>query len=90
MEVPMLAQIIRRYQSYNPETGAFDAERSANEYARLLGVNHSTLSLIYSGARNPGISVVRGLARAFPAAAGDLGAALVAGGVEDERRAVTA
>jgi hypothetical protein len=35
----MLADIIRKYQRYNPETGEFDKPRLLTEYAGLLGVN---------------------------------------------------
>jgi transcriptional regulator with XRE-family HTH domain len=75
-----LTELLRRYQQ-----GQSDAE-----YARTLGISAAMLSMIYSGARNPGLSVVRRLIRAYPAASGEVGAALVADGIEDEREAVSA
>lgn len=62
----MLTEIIRRYQG----------EMGQREYARLLGIGQTTLSLIYSGQRNPGIEVVQAVARAFPQAAAEIAAAL--------------
>lgn len=74
----MLTAILRKYQRYDPATGRFTVERSIREYGRLLDVGHSQLSLIYSGARNPGMSVMRRLARTFPAAAPEIVAAMSA------------
>lgn len=74
----MLTDILRKYQSYDPETGRFDVDRSIREYGRVLGVSQPQMSLIYSGARNPGMSVMRRLARTFPAAAPEIVAAMSA------------
>lgn len=74
----MLTDILRKYQRYDPETGRFDVDRSIGEYGRVLGVSQPQMSLIYSGARNPGMSVMRRLARTFPAAAPEIVAAMSA------------
>lgn len=75
----MLSDILRRYQRYNPDTGAFDSDRSLREYGRLLGVNVSTLSFIYNGVQpGPSTATLRALARTFPAAADEIAAALSA------------
>ncbi len=65
----MLADIIRRYQSYNPETGGFDKPRLMTEYAEIIGINYVYLSQIYSGGRKPGMETFGKLMRAFPDAA---------------------
>ncbi len=54
-----IADVLRKYQG----------QRTQTEYAELLGITQGYLSLIYSGARNPGIDVQRGFLRAFPHAA---------------------
>ena len=72
----MLTEIIRRYQSYCSDTGAFDCPRGVREYARLLGVNSGQLSQILNGIQRPGLTVVRALARTFPVAAEEIAAAL--------------
>ena len=72
----MLIDIVRRYQSYCPDTGTFDCPRGVREYARLLGVNHGQLSQILNGIQRPGLTVVVALGRTFPAAADDIAAAL--------------
>lgn len=69
--------VLRKYQG----------SMGQQEYARLLGVGQSTLSLIYSGRRNPGIEVIRALAQAFPAAADEIAAALAAVPTAPERQA---
>lgn len=80
----MLAAIIRKYQSFNPETGGFDKPRLLTEYADLLGVSYVYLSQLYNGTngRKPGMETFAKLARAFPTAreaiGGDLAAALAA------------
>ncbi len=74
----MLTEIIRRYQSYNPDTGAFDSPRGMREYARLLGVNNGQLSQILNGIQRPGLKVIAALARTFPAAAAEIAEALAA------------
>ncbi len=68
----MLGDIIRRYQSYNPDTGAFDKPRNLTEYAAELGINYVYLSQIYGGARNPGMETFGKLMRTFPQAADDI------------------
>jgi hypothetical protein len=64
----VLADIIRKYQSYNPETGDFNKPRLLTEYADLLGVNYVYLSQIYNGTngRKPGMETFAKLMRAFP------------------------
>lgn len=72
----MLSNIIRRYQSYNPETGQFDYPRGVREYARLLGVNNGQLSQILNGLVRPGMTVIRALATTFPESAAEIADAL--------------
>lgn len=74
----MLTALIRDYQDYNPVTGTHDHPRSLREYAGLLGVDHSTLVLIYGGQRSPGGKVLRGLLRAFPEQAPEIARAVTA------------
>lgn len=78
----MLNEVIRRYRSYNPETGAFDVVRGVREYARLLGVNDGQLSQILNDIQRPGLTVVQALARTFPASADEIAAALAAPSAE--------
>jgi transcriptional regulator with XRE-family HTH domain len=49
--------------------------RTQVEFAALLGIRQSTLSLILAGKRNPNIALV-GLMRAFPHRANEIAAAL--------------
>jgi transcriptional regulator with XRE-family HTH domain len=87
----MLTELVRRYQSYDPQTGRFDRPRGVREYARLLGVNNGQLSQILNGIVPAGLTVARALARTFPETATDVGAALIGDAVpDDEREAVTA
>jgi len=73
----MLTDILRRYQRYNPATGAFDQERSLRNYAQVIGVNVSTLSLLFSGIQSePSRATLQSLVRTFPAAADDIAEAL--------------
>ena len=74
----MLTDILRRYQSYNEETGKFDQPRMLTEYAALLGLNYVYLSQMYSGSRNPGMETFIKLTRAFPGAQEDIGQQLAA------------
>lgn len=74
----MLAQVLQRYQRYDALTNAFTSERSVVEYAELLGVDHSSLYLIYTGKRQPGMKVLHSLVRLFPSAATEIAAALQA------------
>lgn len=69
----MLADIIRDYQSYNPETGHFDKHRPMTAYAEALGINYAYLAQIYSGARKPGMETFTKLMKAFPMAGDDIG-----------------
>lgn len=55
----------------------FRGDRTQTEYAELLGIDQSTLSLILAGKRGPNIALV-GLLRAFPQHAGEIAAALAA------------
>lgn len=58
-----LPDLLRRYRSFDPATGQFDRIRSQVEYATLLGVDNSLLSHIFAGRKQPGLEIVRGLAR---------------------------
>lgn len=75
----MLTDILRRYRRYNPETGEFDQDRSLRGYAQLLGVDVSTLSLLFSGrVAAPSTATLQALARTFPSAADEIAEALKA------------
>lgn len=73
--VPAVA-VLKRWQSYNPATGAFDLARTNREYADVLGVHESSLSKIYAGQTPAGLKPLVGLARAFPEAAPELARAM--------------
>jgi len=66
-----MIETIRRWQYYNPDTHAFDRERTTREYARLIGVSESMLSHVYAGRKRPGGKVIIGLLRVFPAIAAE-------------------
>lgn len=66
-------EFLKRWQSYNPVTGTFDAPRTNRDYADLLGIHESYLSKCYSGFVPVGLKALAGLARAFPEAAGEVG-----------------
>lgn len=68
----MLTDILRKYQG----------ERSLREYARLLGVDHSTLSVVFNTTREPSTFILVALARTFPEAKDDIAIAL--GGQRDK------
>lgn len=72
----MLNDLFLRYQSYDPQRRAFDAERSIREYAELLGISYVYASQILSGVRRPGTLALAGLLRAFPESRDDLAEAL--------------
>lgn len=40
--------------------------RSQNEFAREVGLGQPTISMLLSGQRNPGITVIRKLCEAYP------------------------
>ena len=75
-----LTEILRKYQG----------ERSLREYARLLGVDHSTLSVVFNTDREPSTFILAALARTFPPAAGEIAAALADTTVGAEREQVPA
>lgn len=54
----------------------FQGDRTQTEYAALLGIDQSTLSLILAGKRGPNVALV-GLLRAFPDRANEIAAALI-------------
>jgi transcriptional regulator with XRE-family HTH domain len=64
----------------------FQGSRTQVEFAEMLGIDQSTLSLILAGKRGPNLAII-GLLRAFPAAAPRIAAALSAP-AEEERVAV--
>jgi hypothetical protein len=76
----MLTTVLRRYQEYDPDTGRFIPKfRSLRQYAAMLGVNHATLSELYSrDDREPSTMVLQSLVRLFPAAASEIATALAA------------
>jgi len=86
----MLNDILRRYRSYNPDTGEFDVKRGVREYARLLGVNDGQLSQILNNLQRPGLTVIQALAQTFPASAPEIGIALAATPTESREPVVAA
>lgn len=59
-----LTMLVRRYRAFDPTTGRFTARRSLTKYAADLGtVSPSLLSHVFAGRKQPGLEVVRGLAR---------------------------
>ncbi len=72
----MLTEIVRRYKSFNPDTGEFDCPRGVREYARVLGVNGGQLSQVLNGIQRPGMTIIRALAQTFPPAADEIADAL--------------
>ncbi len=64
-----IVQIIRKYQG----------DMTQQQYADALGVGQSTLSMLYSGQRKPGMEVIRALVRAFPHAVKEVVDAILAG-----------
>lgn len=71
-----LAQIVVRYQRYDPATGERNADRNQREYADLLGVSRPFITQISNGDREPGVDILRALSRTFPAAADEIAVAL--------------
>lgn len=55
----MIVELLRKYQG----------DRSLREYAADLGIGLSTLSMVFTGARNPGNDVREALFARYPAAA---------------------
>lgn len=60
-----LIALTRKYQSYNPETGAFDVRRHDSAYSRLLGVRPQYIHRIYGGVIAEPWQLVRRLAVTF-------------------------
>lgn len=81
----MLTQLLHHLQDYDPATKQHSCPRTLREYAKMLGVSHVTLVQVYSGDREAGGKVIRGLFRAFPDQAEHISAALTAPVREDER-----
>jgi hypothetical protein len=82
--------LLRRYQSYDPTTGTFDSPRTQRDYAALLGIDKADVTRIYQRQQGVSLRVLRGLARAFPAAMQDIWAAILADpdAVPDDAEAV--
>lgn len=75
----MLTEILRRYQSFNPDTGAFDQPRSLRTYAVTLGVNVSTLSILFADIQaQPSMRTMQALAHTFPQSIDEIAAAIAA------------
>lgn len=70
-------QLVVRYRTYNPVTGAFDVWRSRDAYAALLGVSPPTITRLARGQIAFSLQAARGLARAFPAARFELAEAVL-------------
>jgi transcriptional regulator with XRE-family HTH domain len=45
---------------------SLQGDMSQSEFAAMIGVSQSLLSMIYSGERNPGRAVMMGVIHAFP------------------------
>jgi dipeptidase len=73
-----LADLLRRYQSYDPVTGHFDQARTLRQYASLLGTDAGTLSRCFNGKQPVNLRILRALIRTFPAAGIDVSRALMA------------
>jgi hypothetical protein len=85
--------LLRRYQAYDPTTGRFDSPRTQRDYAALLGIDKADVTRIYQRQQGVSLRVLRGLARAFPAAMQDIWGAILADPeavADDERQAVSA
>lgn len=65
-------RILLKWQRYNPRTGDFDFDRTAREWAKMLGISESYLSHIYSGRRRLARGPLLTLVAMWPAAAADL------------------
>ncbi|HEY8598525.1 MAG TPA: helix-turn-helix transcriptional regulator [Thermomicrobiales bacterium] len=63
--------------------------RTQTQFANLLGIDQSTLSLIMAGKRGPNIALL-GLIKAFPDRAPEIAAALSTTAVGAEREVVSA
>jgi hypothetical protein len=76
----MIVELLRKYQG----------NRSLREYAIDLGVGYSTLSMVFTGARNPGNDLREALFTRYPAAAIEYAEALIATAQRTEQDEVTA
>lgn len=70
--------LLKRWQSYNPDTGTFDRPRTNREYAEALGIHESYLSKCYLGISPVGLKALSGLAQLFPDAAIEIATAMTA------------
>lgn len=77
-----LVELVRKYQSYNPDTGGFDSKRTQVEYATELGVKTPILNRFLSGSRPNGGLILRAFLRTYPEAA-----AAVTRAIAEEERA---
>lgn len=67
------ADVVARWQRFDPETGEFTLRRTNAEYARLLGdIDPGLLTRLYKGELVWSWQVLRGLLRAFPAASDEV------------------
>lgn len=73
-----LRTLIGRYRTYDATSGAFTADRSVREYARLLGIDHSTLWRYLDGDIADSRVVLGAFLRTFPTAANEATQALLA------------
>ena len=64
-----LAELVRKYQRYDPATGGFDRVRTQREYAAELRLHPVDLSRFLTGARPSGAKVLRAFLRTYPEAA---------------------
>lgn len=61
-----IIELIKEYQHWNPESGRFNANRTAKEYAAMLGISAPRLCRYYSGQRRAPASLVVAFLRVFP------------------------
>lgn len=73
-----LVELVRRYQGYDPITGAFGLTRTNDAYAAQLGIHPSNLTRLYRGTVDSSPTVIRALLRTFPQAANEIGQAMLA------------
>lgn len=68
--------LLIKYQTCDPATGAFTVPRSKADYARLLDVNPVHLTQLYQRKRPISLVTARALIRVFPQAAAEVTAAI--------------
>lgn len=70
--------LVRHYQTYDPVTRTFTAQRSDRQYANILGIQRALLSRFYSGHIRDSHSVLSAFLRTFPEAAHEIARSMLA------------